>query len=194
MKLVFREYLASLRERDELDVVLPDLLSELGYNVISRPSTGPRQFGVDVAAVSPAVNGEQQLYLFSIKQGDLTRAEWAAVPQGVRSSIYEIVDAYIPNRVSNQYKGLKVVICLCFGGSVSEAVRDTLKGVIDRESNDRISFQEWNGDYMAGLLAHGVLQHQHVSKGLQSRFQKSIAMLDEPDVSPRLKGPLWSAQ
>lgn len=183
MKLVFREYLASLRERDELDVVLPDLLSELGYNVISRPSTGPRQFGVDVAAVSPAVNGEQQLYLFSIKQGDLTRAEWAAVPQGVRSSIYEIVDAYIPNRVSNQYKGLKVVICLCFGGSVSEAVRDTLKGVIDRESNDRISFQEWNGDYMAGLLAHGVLQHQHVSKGLQSRFQKSIAMLDEPDVS-----------
>lgn len=72
MKLVFREYLTSLRERNELDVVLPDLLSELGYNVISRPSTGPRQFGVDVAAVSPMVDGEQKLYLFTIKQGDLT--------------------------------------------------------------------------------------------------------------------------
>src|SRR5471030_1907677 len=60
--------------------------------------------------------------------------------------------------------------CPVFHGARSEAVRDTLKGVIDRESNDRISFQEWNGDYMAGLLAHGVLQHQHVSKGLQSRF------------------------
>ncbi|WP_273504586.1 chemotaxis protein [Pseudomonas sp.] len=183
MKLVFREYLASLRERDELDVVLPDLLSELGYNVISRPSTGSRQYGVDVAAVSPLVDGERKLFLFSIKQGDLTRAEWTAEPQGMRCSIYEILDAYIPNRISPQFRGLKIVICLCFGGNVHEAVRDTLKGVIDRESKCHISFQEWNGDYMAGLLADGVLQHQYVSKALQSRFQKSIAMLDEPDVS-----------
>lgn len=183
MKLVFREYLASLRERNELDVVLPDLLSELGFNVISRPSTGPRQFGVDVAAVSPVVDGEQKLYLFTIKQGDLTRAEWDAVPQGVRTSINDIIDVYIPKRISTQYESLKIVICLCFGGSVKEAVRDNLTGLISRLTNDRISFEEWNGDYMAGLLADGLLQHQHVSKTLQSRFQKSIAMLDEPDVS-----------
>ena len=37
MKLVIREYLASLRERDELDAILPDLLSELGFTVFSRP-------------------------------------------------------------------------------------------------------------------------------------------------------------
>lgn len=185
MKLVFREYLASLRERNELDVVLPDLLSELGFNVISRPSTGPRQFGVDVAAISPEVDGEQKLYLFTIKQGDLTRAEWDAVPQGVRTSINDIIDVYIPKRISAQYEPLKIVICLCFGGSVKEAVRDNLTGLISRLTNERISFQEWNGDYMAGLLADGVLQHQHVSKTLQSRFQKSIAMLDEPDVSVR---------
>ena len=49
MKPVIREYLASLRERGELDAILPDLLSELGYTVISRPSRGTRQFGVDVA-------------------------------------------------------------------------------------------------------------------------------------------------
>lgn len=183
MKLVFREYLASLRERNELDVVLPDLLSELGFNVISRPSTGPRQFGVDVAAVGPMVDGEQKLYLFTIKQGDLTRAEWDAVPQGVRTSINEILDGYITKRIAPQYESLKIVICLCFGGSVKEAVRDNLTGIIERETTDKISFEEWNGDYMAGLLADGVLQHQHVSKSLQSRFQKSIAMLDEPDVS-----------
>ncbi|WP_422403063.1 chemotaxis protein [Pseudomonas sp. GZD-209] len=183
MKLVFREYLASLRERNELDVVLPDLLSEMGFNVISRPSTGPRQFGVDVAAVSPEDDGEQKLYLFTIKQGDLTRAEWDAVPQGVRTSINEILDGYITKRIAPQYESLKIVICLCFGGSVKEAVRDTLTGMIERETTDRISFQEWNGDYMAGLLADGLLQHQHVSRSLQSRFQKSIAMLDEPDVS-----------
>ncbi|QDD88261.1 chemotaxis protein [Pseudomonas oryzihabitans] len=185
MKLVFREYLASLRERNELDVVLPDLLSELGFNVISRPSTGPRQFGVDVAAVGPEIDGERKLYLFTIKQGDLTRAEWDAVPQGVRTSINDIIDVYIPKRISTQYESLRIVICLCFGGDVKEAVRDNLTGLMSRLANDRISFEEWNGDYMAGLLANGVLQHQHVSKTLQSHFQKSIAMLDEPDVSIR---------
>jgi len=183
MKLVFREYLASLRERNELDVVLPDLLSELGFNVISRPSTGPRQYGVDVVAVSPLVDGEQKLYLFSIKQGDLTRAEWHAIPQGVRASIEEIIDGYIPKRISAQYESFKIVICLCFGGSVKEAVRDNLTGLTSRLTDDRIAFEEWNGDYMAGLLADGLLQHQHVSKTLQSQFQKSIAMLDEPDIS-----------
>jgi hypothetical protein len=81
MKLVFREYLASLRERRELDVVLPDLLSELGFNVISRPSVGTRQYGVDVAAVGRDTDpktgvSEEKLYLFSIKQGDLTRNDW----------------------------------------------------------------------------------------------------------------------
>lgn len=78
MKLVFRQYLASLRERRELDAVLPDLLSELGYTVLSRPSIGTRQYGVDVAALSPADEaGKQQLYLFSIKQGDLMRVRHA---------------------------------------------------------------------------------------------------------------------
>ena len=33
--------------------VLPDLLSELGHTVVSRPSVGTRQYGVDVAAVGP---------------------------------------------------------------------------------------------------------------------------------------------
>ena len=51
MKLLIRDYLASLRERDELDAILPDLLSELGFNVYSRPQRGTSQLGVDIAAV-----------------------------------------------------------------------------------------------------------------------------------------------
>ena len=43
MKLIIQEYLASLKERGELDAILPDLLSELGLNVYSRPRRGTRQ-------------------------------------------------------------------------------------------------------------------------------------------------------
>jgi hypothetical protein len=94
MKLVFRQYLASLKERKELDAVLPDLLSELGYTVISRPTIGTRQYGVDAAAVGRDADGRRKLFLFSIKQGDLTRADWDGSPQALRSSINDILDVH----------------------------------------------------------------------------------------------------
>ncbi|OMQ29733.1 chemotaxis protein [Pseudomonas putida] len=182
MKLVFRQYLASLRERRELDVVLPDLLSELGYNVISRPSVGTRQYGVDVAAIGMA-DDEEKIFLFSIKQGDLTRADWDGSLQALRSSINEILDFYIPSRIPPQHEHLKIVICLCFGGDVQEAVRDNLTQFTRKHSTDRVSFQEWNGDYLAGLLSEGVLRQQLVDKSLRNSFQKSVAMLDEPEIA-----------
>ena len=66
MKLIVREYLGSLRERGELDVILPDLLSQLGLNVFSRPARGTRQDGVDVAAVGKFDNDESRVFLFAI--------------------------------------------------------------------------------------------------------------------------------
>lgn len=188
MKLVFREYLASLRERRELDVVLPDLLSELGFNVISRPSVGTRQYGVDVAAVGSDTdlqNGvsEEKLFLFSIKQGDLTRNDWDGTTQALRGSINEITDFYIPVRIAEQYKHMKVVICLCFGGEIHEAIQDIVTQYIKLKTNERVSFQIWNGDFLAGKLTQGVLQQRLVDERLRSSFQKSVAMIDEPDIS-----------
>ncbi|WP_325950698.1 chemotaxis protein [Pseudomonas putida] len=188
MKLVFREYLATLRERRELDVVLPDLLSELGFNVISRPSVGTRQYGVDVAAVgrhTDAKTGasEDKLFLFSIKQGDLTRNDWDGTTQALRGSINEITDFYIPVRIADQYKHLKVVICLCFGGEIHEAIQDIVTQFIKLKTDERVSFQIWNGDYLAGKLTEGVLQQQLVDEKLRSSFQKSVAMIDEPDIA-----------
>lgn len=188
MKLVFREYLATLRERRELDVVLPDLLSELGFNVISRPSVGTRQYGVDVAAVGhdrDAKTGasEDKLFLFSIKQGDLTRNDWDGTAQALRGSINEITDFYIPVRIAEQYKHLKVVICLCFGGEIHEAIQDIVTQFIKLKTDDRVSFQIWNGDYLAGKLTEGVLQQQLIDEKLRSSFQKSVAMIDEPDIA-----------
>src|SRR2546425_632665 len=60
MKLIIREYLGSLRERGELDAILPDLLSQMGLNVYSRPARGTRQDGVDVGAVG-SLNGGTEI-------------------------------------------------------------------------------------------------------------------------------------
>ena len=42
MKLIFTQYLASLKEREELDAIMPDLLSECGMTVVSRPARGTK--------------------------------------------------------------------------------------------------------------------------------------------------------
>ncbi len=104
MKLILREYLASLRERSELDAILPDLLSELGFNVYSRPGRGTVQHGVDVAAISPDADGGKKVYLFSIKKGDLTRQDWNGTVQALRPSLDDIIDTYIPTHIPEQHK------------------------------------------------------------------------------------------
>jgi hypothetical protein len=52
-----------------------------------------------------------------------------------------------------------------------------------QQTKNGISFAEWNGDYMAGLLVDGVLREQLVDKSLRASFQKAVAMVDEPQVA-----------
>jgi hypothetical protein len=183
MKVLIRDYLASLKEREELDAILPDLLSELGFTVFSRPKRGTTQHGVDVGAVGRDEDGEHKVFLFSLKQGDLTRQDWDGTTQSLRSSLNEIRDVYIRTRIPKRYHELKVVICLCFGGDMQEQVRGSVKGYTDENTTDRISFDEWNGDKLAGLLIQGVLREEILPKRLRSHFQKAIAMVDEPDIA-----------
>ena len=183
MKLLLSDYVGSLKERGELDAILPDLLSELGFHVISRPAIGVAQRGVDIAAVGKDEDGDRRLFLFSVKAGDLTRAEWNTGVQALRPSLDEILDDYIPNSIPPQYKKLKVVICMVVGGIVQQAVQPLVTAYIKRYSNRKISFQEWNGDRIAELLLLGPLREKLLPKPLRSSFQKAVAMVDQPDVS-----------
>ncbi len=183
MKLIIREYLASLRERDELDAMLPDLLTEMGYLVFSRPGRGTRQYGVDIAALSPKIGKERKLYLFSVKQGDLTRADWDGTSQALRASINQIRDVYIPTSVPTEYRNLKVVVCLVFGGDIKEAARLEVEQYLARETTPMFSFEEWNGDRLADLILSGLLREELLPDPMRSHLRKAVAMVEEPDIS-----------
>lgn len=183
MKLILSEYLRSLKERQELDAILPDLLSELGFHVYSRPKIGTTQHGVDIAATGEE-DGEKKVFLFSVKQGDLTRQDWdGAANQSLRPSLNQIRDVYIRTKVPQRFKDLKVVICLCFGGDIQENIRLEVEGYIAENTTERISFQEWNGDKLAELLMKGVLREKTLPADAQKEFRKAVAMVDQPDVA-----------
>ena len=194
MKLILKEYLASLRERDELDAILPDLLSQLGFTVLSKPQRGTRQHGVDVAAVG-ALNGKpKKLYLFSIKAGDLTRTEWdTGSPQNLRPSLAEIQDSYIPSRVPTRYRNLDVVICICIGGIIREEVQSNVNGYIDRFTNERVAFDIWHGDVLADHILNAFLREELLPKNVQSYLRKAVALVEEPDEALRHMDRLMKA-
>ena len=191
MKLILKQYLSSLRERGELDAILPDLLSQLGLNVFSRPGRGTRQDGVDVGAVGSLDGGPERVYLFSIKPGDLTRKDWDSdAVQSLRPSLNEILDAYIPNRLPAEHRGKGIVICIGIGGDVQEQVRPQLAGFVERNTTAGITFEEWNGDKLASLIQSCFLREDLLPGHARSRLRKSLALLDEPEASYQHFGAL----
>ena len=182
MKLILREYLASLKERGELDVIMPDLLSELGFTVLSRPAIGTKQYGVDVAAVGPDPEGVRSMHLISIKPGDLRRNDWDAGAQSLRTSLNQIQEVYIAKFIPKRYASLPVVIVLCLGGELHEDVRADVDGYMDKYSNEHTKFDLWNGDFLTNLMLTGVLRENALPDSWRSDFRKSVALVDEPDV------------
>lgn len=89
MKLILSQYLRSLKERAEFDRLLPDLLIAMNYVPISKPQSGVRQYGVDLAVVGTGEDGIDKLLLLVIKRGDVTRSSWDSGPQSVRQSLNE---------------------------------------------------------------------------------------------------------
>jgi hypothetical protein len=176
--------LASLRERNELDVLLPDLLSQMGLEVFSKPSIGNRQYGVDVAAFGSIDGTPAKVYLFSIKAGDLGRKDWnSGSPQDLQPSLDEILSVYIPHHLPPQYKDVRIEICICFGGDIKEEVRLNISAYETTHSTDHISFSEWGGERLSGYIEKFFLREELLPEKCHRLIRKSLAMIDEPDVS-----------
>lgn len=175
-----------MKERHELDAFSPELLSDMGFNIISRPQVGTRQYGVDVAAIGKNGQGQDAVYLFSIKGGDLTRREWDGnTNQALRPSLNEIIDVYITKNIPPEHHSKPVIICLCFGGEIREQVRPLVTSFISRNTSNKISFEEWNGDKLAQLIQDNFLKEDFLPRDYQGLMRKSLALLDEPLTSYR---------
>ncbi|EMN7319768.1 hypothetical protein ACHELH_003288 [Vibrio vulnificus] len=184
MKLILKQYLASLKERKELDAVLPDLLSSMGMNVFISPTRGVKEYGVDIAAVGHVKAEEEKVYLFSVKSGNLTRDTWNGnTDQALRPSLDEIQDSFIPSRLPPEHRDKKIVICLCFGGDVNSGIRQEVSGYEKRNTRDNISFEEWNGDKLSEFIQKYLLKDKLLPSSCQALLRKSLALLEEPESS-----------
>ncbi|AMG75559.1 hypothetical protein [Sphingopyxis granuli] len=182
MRSIVREFFRGLRERDELDAIVPELLTATGYEVISRPQVGPRQFGVDVAAVGPDTDGKRKLFLFVIKQGDLTRSDWDVGPQAVRPSLGELRDAYL-DTLAPEHQKLPVVVCITVGGVVLQNVKPVVDGFMRRERTPQIEYRVWTGDTLTGMIVDGALREEVFPPERRKYLRRAAALVEEPESS-----------
>lgn len=184
MKLILKQYLASLKERNELDAVLPDLLSSMGMNVFISPTRGFKEYGVDIAAVGQVNDEEEKVYLFSVKSGNLTRETWnGSAAQALRPSLDEIQDSFIPSRIPPEHANKQIVICLCFGGDINSGIAQDVSCYEKRNTRDNITFENWNGDKLSEFIQQYLLKEELLPSSSQALLRKSLALLEEPESS-----------
>jgi hemoglobin-like flavoprotein len=183
MKIILKEYLASLKERKELDSsVLPNLLAEIGLEVLNLPMLGTRQYGVDIAAVGKIAGEDQErfLYLFCIKAGNISRSDWDGTPQSVRPELDEIRDVYLRTCVASEHSSLPIKICLCCGGDIEETIMANWAGYSHDHETDKVKYERWSGDRLAELMMRSLLARELLEEEPRRNFQKAVAMVNEP--------------
>jgi len=181
MKLIIREYLSGLKESGELDWLLPNLLLTMGFEPVSHAQVGVRQFGVDVAAVKKKSNKEKILYLFTIKQGDVNRADWDSNAQSIRPSLNDIRDVYL-QKVRPEFKNHKKIIVLCTGGIIKQEVEDNWNGYTrDNTIDNKREYEFWGGDKLALLIEKFLFSENLLPAEFKSLFRRTLSLIGDVD-------------
>ena len=176
MKLILSQYLRTLKERDEFDRLLPDLLLEMGYVAISKPQTGVRQFGVDLAVVGTCPDdGVQELLLLVIKRGDIGRSEWDSGPQSVRSSLNEVLDVYLKIHIEPAHENLRKKIVFATTGDLKQDTQINWDSYT-KENSARAEFSFWGGDKTATLIEKYMLNENIFDAENRTHLRRSLAL------------------
>ena len=185
MKLILAQYLRTLKERDEFDRLLPDLLLAMGYVPISLPQTGVRQFGVDLAAVgiSPEDN-VQELLLLVIKRGDIGRTEWSSGPQSVRQSLDEVFEVYLDTLVEPAHERLRKTVVLATTGDLKQDTQINWDCYTKAKAS-RAEFRFWGGAQVSVLIEKYMLNEHIFDSEDRTHLRKSLALAGELDYDQR---------
>ncbi len=181
MRFILSEYITLLKEDGELDTLLTDLLMAMRITPISKPQRG-RQHGVDIAAVGlDPEDGNKKVFLFVVKQKNLTRSSWNKEVNSVRPSLDEIIDVYIPTTIDKRYEKLPVKIIVATNGEIVQNVKINWKNYVDKNSNRKRQYAFWGTGILVDLLDTHLATEKLFPSEYQSLLRKTLVFLELPD-------------
>lgn len=154
IQLVLSHYLSGLRERDELDALLPDLLQAMGHSVLSRAQVGVNQGGVDVMSTKENEEGGTEVFLFVIKFGNVGRSDFYGSQQAILPSILQASTEYLRNRLPEALRGFKKRIVLVSNGILKQDAQSDYAALSTQvtEMAPLCSLDFWGMDQLSPLI------------------------------------------
>lgn len=147
--IIVRQYLESLTENEELDVIFPILLESKGFIILSKPkeSKGFPQYGKDIVAVGKDTDGIKKRFYFELKGGSDRHITTNTFNKndGIKESLNEIIDAEFKAASFPKFDELPLKVVLVHNGEVNANVRDTFEGFIKNQFLKRndVEFDRW---------------------------------------------------
>ncbi|MDE6884048.1 MAG: hypothetical protein K2P48_13130 [Lachnospiraceae bacterium] len=176
MRLVIKDYLLQLKEKDELDLLLCDLLFQMGYITDNKPKTGNRQYGVDIRAYN-----DNKILLTVVKQGNLNRKNWDSDQNAVRQSLNDIQDTYI-EFIKGKDRKKELHIIVASNGVIDEAVRPSWEGYVSHNttwSGMKVQTEFWNIDKLVDDVQKYLFDEHIFGAEMQSFLRKALYFIDD---------------
>lgn len=180
MNFLISEYIALLKEDNELDVLLVDILKSKSIVPISKPQKG-RQYGVDIAAIGKDKEGVKKLFLITVKQGNITRSVWDSGINSVRQSLNEIIETYISISLTSEQKKLPIKIILATNGNLNQPVQIPWSQFTQKNEKDSLKFEFWGIDDIAEMVSEGILSERFFDDEMRSLLKKTLSFLELKD-------------
>ena len=184
LQLVLQNYLASLKERDELDALLPELLIAMGHSVLSRPQVGVAQAGVDILSSYTDAEGNEELYLFIIKFGDIGREDLFAGKQAILPSAREAYTDFARHRLTEAQKALPKRVVIVSSGVVKQEATSGFAGMADEvNAQPGFTFDFWGIDQLTPLIEEHVFDESLLLANGKSDLRAALAGLEDSQAS-----------
>jgi hypothetical protein len=185
MKFLLREYLGMLKEDKELDVLVTDLLFNMGILPLTKPRRG-RQHGVDISAVGvDPEDGKKKVFLMVIKQGDFTRSTWNKDVNSIRPTLDEVRDVYIKDLIPKRYSKLKTKIVVSSNGELDANVNQNWSAYTRQHTKKNLEFDFWGKDKLVQLLNDYSISEQMLPESDRMLLRKTLSFLDLSDYDLR---------
>jgi len=184
LQLVLQNYIGSLKERNELDALLPELLISMGHSVLSRPQTGVSQAGVDILSSYTDPDGNEEIYLFIIKFGDIRREDLFIGQQAIEPSAREACTDFARNRLTEGQRALPKHVVVVSSGVVKQEAATGFAGLAD-DVNARpgFTFDFWGIDQLTPLIEKHVFDESLLLGHGQSDLRAALAGLEDSQSS-----------
>ena len=185
LQLILTHYLASLRERNELDALLPELLKAMGHSVQSRAQTGVPQAGVDLLSTQADAEGVEEVFLWILKFGDLGRGDLHSGQQAIEPSVHEAVNEYVRNRLPADLAGKPVRVVVVSNGVLKQEAQSGFAALTKYvgEKGHRLEF--WGMDQLTPLIEAHLFDEALLLAQGKSDLRAALAGIEESEAAVR---------